>query len=285
MSLFQNIMSADASFKKLNRVEFASALQRGLGRALLHVRHYGLDGVSDLVLQDCLHDQAYDAQCEGNKAKWLFSMINNTEYYQDFSNMILKALETETDTWDLQQLFALSKELALAGNDYARNHIRDRALKIAEHASSDDWPGAQEWIEIGGVEAMLELVRIYGRRLISDPEDYVPTDEVFPECTISRKYRMALFKYAQAEPEIKAYFEYMKKGGSLKRISNNLGIVNSNSFQEEAKKQKSYREQIRQEYNVGNIIDAARNKKGEYPGHYMSFGRCATKEELVDHPD
>ncbi len=57
--------------RRLSREEFEAALQRGHGRAFLHVRAYGLQNVADLLLDACLHDKAYDPQCEDSRAKWL----------------------------------------------------------------------------------------------------------------------------------------------------------------------------------------------------------------------
>ncbi len=261
----------------MDRREFASALQKGLGRAYSHVKQYGLSEVSDLVLSACLHNQAYDGQCEGNKSSWLFSMFKDTVYYQDFSNSILSSLETETDTWDLQQLFDLSKEIALDGNDYAVSCIRARALQIAEMPSVDDWLGAEQWMEIGGIEAMLELVRIYGQRLLADPEDNVPRSEAFSDGAISQEYREVLIKYSEKEPPVNAYLKYIEKGESPFRRSSNIAIVDTSNPEESIKRR---REQVRRESDVNSIIELAKNKKYEYPGRYYSFGRYATKEEL-----
>jgi hypothetical protein len=65
----------------LSRDEFGDALAKGLGRALSHVKTYGLDRVKDLVLYACLHDVSYDAQIEGSRAKWLFAMFVASPYY------------------------------------------------------------------------------------------------------------------------------------------------------------------------------------------------------------
>jgi hypothetical protein len=81
--------------KRLNRRQFADALQKGLGRAYLHVSQYGLEGVSDLVLKACLHDQAYDPQSESSKAKWLFNMFKNSPQFHEISNAILNSLRTK----------------------------------------------------------------------------------------------------------------------------------------------------------------------------------------------
>jgi hypothetical protein len=266
--------------KQLDRQNFASALQKGLGRAFLHVKQYGLDNVSDLVLQACLHDQAWDPQCEGSRAKWLFSMFHNSKHFQEFYSAILGALETERDTWNLQQLFELAREMALIGNKRAQETIRGRALKNANRKSSDDdWVGAKEWMEIGGTEGMLELVRIYGQRLLSDPEDFVPKHEVFPEYKISVEHKEMLAAYADKEPTIKAYLKYIEKDKSSSRASSNLAIVsNVNITKEETIKRA--RERFRENVSLSSIIKRAKNKYGEFLIIYANFGKYATREEL-----
>jgi hypothetical protein len=57
------------------RDTFAGALRKGQGRALMHVRHHGLNDVADLVLAACLEDQSYDPQCEGGRAAWMIQRI------------------------------------------------------------------------------------------------------------------------------------------------------------------------------------------------------------------
>ena len=262
---------------KMDRQEFASALQKGLGRAYLYVKRYGLSEVSDLVLSACLHNQAYDAQCEGNKSGWLFSMFKDTVYYEDFRSNILNSLETETDTWDLKQLIDITKEIALNGDAYAVNCVRKCALKIAQSPSVHDWLGAEEWMEIGGIEAMLELVRIYGERLLADTEGNVPGSEIFPDCSISKEYREVLIEYSEKEPSVKAYLQYLEKKQSLLGPVSNIKILKADNFKEASQRP---REHGYRESEVNSIIELAKNKKYEYPGRYFSFGRFASKEEL-----
>jgi hypothetical protein len=53
---------------KLSRDGFQRALKEGRGAARMHVLAHGLDGVEDLVLRACLENQAYDRQCEDQRA-------------------------------------------------------------------------------------------------------------------------------------------------------------------------------------------------------------------------
>ena len=104
---------------KLEKEQFASAVRKGLGRALMHVNNFGLDGIDDLVLDACLHNYCYDTQIESSRASWLFRMFDNTEYYPKFSEKILDGLRTETNQDNLGQLCVLAKEMAKHGDKIA----------------------------------------------------------------------------------------------------------------------------------------------------------------------
>ena len=93
----------DASFpvKRLDKIEFAAALRKGQGRAMLHVLHYGLEDVEGLILEACLHNQVYDQQLESIRGDWLFSMIRNSLNFAKFREVILKVLQTETEFYNV----------------------------------------------------------------------------------------------------------------------------------------------------------------------------------------
>ena len=86
-------------------------------------------------------------------------------------------------------------------------------------------------------------------------------DEVFPECFINRHYLSVIMEYSQREPEIKAYYDYIKKSGSIDRKSSNLRIVKPDTTKEDAAKR--HCERIRSEYSVNSIINLAQNKQGD----------------------
>jgi hypothetical protein len=80
--------------RRLDRTEFASALRKGQGRAMLPVIHFGLDDVKDLVLEACIHNQVYDQQIESGRGDWLFEMFRIhliTLNFAKQSSMLLKS--------------------------------------------------------------------------------------------------------------------------------------------------------------------------------------------------
>lgn len=261
------------TIKKLNRNEFADALQKGLGRAYLHAIRYGIDEVADLVLKACLHDQAYDPQSESSKAKWLFEMFKNAQHLPKFSEAILSCLKNKRETWDLLQIFEIAFELAKYGNSRARDAVRERAIKKASRASIDEWLGAEQWIDLAGLDGAIELARIYGLRLLRNPEDFVPENEIFPNDTIKRDFQLRLTEDSKKEPALEAYYNYLKKRGDLKASFPNYKVDKEAAFSRQ-------RERVRKKNSLSSIVDDAKNKIDEHGIRYRQFGKFATKEEL-----
>ena len=256
--------------KKLTKKEFADSLQKGLGRAYLYATYHGIDEVADLVLKACLHDQAYDPQSESSRASWLFRIFKDTEYLTEFTETILNSLKTKKETWDLLQLFELAFELAKNGNQRAREIIKERAFKKARRTSPDEWLGAEQWIGLTGLNGAIELARIYGLRLLRNPEAYVPESEIFPDVTIKSSFYTRLAEDS-TEPALAAYYNYLKKRGELEprphEVDKEVAL-------------KNHCEWVRQRYTLSSILNDAKNKTDQYGIRYRQFGKCATTDEL-----
>jgi hypothetical protein len=251
--------------KKLSREEFADSIAKGLGRAYLHVSRYGLGDVSDLVLSACLHNRSWDNQVEGSRAKWLLNMFKDTSYYRDFTRQILFDLRSEIEYWDVQQLFELGKELAMEGDNAAKEAVRERALEKASKPSNDDELGSKEWMEIGGTEAALELARVYGTRLLKNPEDNLPIDTVLIDM-YTPEIKQAMSEKSQTEPAIKEYWDHLLQNRWFEPVGRGPRI--------------SRRRRFRQEFPLTKVLKDAQNRKATFPGRYSVFGRYATKNEL-----
>lgn len=155
---------------KLTKIEFAKALKRGHGRALIHVEQHGLCGISELVLSACLKDPSYDKQLESSRVKWLFKMFCDDENLPNFSIAILKALSIETELYDLQQLCEFAELLAKKGNTKAH----DLLCKIVLNQPLPDgqWPyGTHELVALNGVGAVVAIARRFGALLLRNPPE------------------------------------------------------------------------------------------------------------------
>lgn len=249
----------------LNRHEFAIALKKGQGRALLHAMQHGIEGLDDLILDACIHNQSYDAQIESSRASWLLQMLKDSIYYQRISKSILNKLKVETDTWDLLQLCNLAREMAANGNLEANRILKERVFEIASIPSSDDSIVAELWVEVEDIPGFLDLARVYGKRLLIDPNDFVP--DGFSQ----KEYRDALLQSAKNEREIEAYLNYLEA----------RGVFDPRPTKEDREAARKIRhEEFRREYSLERILRDAKGKKGEFPGRYLAFGRSATAEEL-----
>ena len=60
----------------LSSEEMRVALQRGLGRALLQARAFGVKRDRELVLATCLRNPAHDPQCEVDRAHWMVEFLD-----------------------------------------------------------------------------------------------------------------------------------------------------------------------------------------------------------------
>jgi len=258
---------------KLEKDQFASAMKKGLGRAMIHVSHYGLDNVDDLVLDACIHNYCYDIQVEPNRSGWLFQMFGKSDRYSKFSEIILDRLKTETDLYNLAQLCGIAKKMAMNGDNNAREGLRERVLEIAKTATSDDSVGEGAWIELEGTNGFLELARIYGQRLLINPEDIVP-DYIVHLGETENELKDILFRFAEKEVEIKAYKDYLEGKGVFKIRSERVAM--------DATQKSERHERIRKEYNLDSILKEAKRKVGNSPGRYITFGRYATPKELEE---
>jgi hypothetical protein len=229
------------------------------------------------VLAACLHDQAYDPQCEASRAAWLLSMFDGSSEYPAFSCAIVDALEQESNTWDSQQLCELAALMAKRGDRKAREALRRRALQQAATAGSDPWVGAEQLLELDGVGAATELARRYGHRLKQDAESNPPVlDDLTQDREVLQHSEEVLQELAGADAEIAAYLAYWRQDRA-DRARHQTDA--STKTQEELREAR--RERTRMELPVEKILRDASEETGSFPGRYMRFGQVATPEELA----
>lgn len=259
---------------KLTRLEFAAALKRGQGRAFQYVRQYGLSEVGDLVLESCLKNPAYDRQCEGSRAAWLFQMYKDSEDYGRFSAAILSALSSlpsEADSYDLEHLCELAALMAKAGDEAAATALRSRVL-----AQPLNWPhspyGCQPLVALDGVPAVVALARRFGQLLIEEPDERPPSVDYLTE-------DLGIFDAAVQELQRLAEMD-----GDIKRYLDNEEVYAARERESQQKSPYERRregwERVRKELTLDGILNDASRGVGEYPGRYMRFGKYATDDEL-----
>ncbi len=277
--------------RRLSRDEFADALRKGLGRALLHVLCHGLDDVADLVLEGCLHLQVYDPQCEFSRADWLFRMYRDSRHYPAFARALRDLAEGESEIevneGDVQQVCELLKFMAIEGDAAARVALIGLVRELAAQESSDETLGESDWLELDGREALLELARIYGQRLRRNPLDRVPDGLIYAEIP-GHTVKEVLLESARTDADVKVYWDYLEAHGAFEpgpgyalgspRVRALLERFDIGS--EDGILQAKQRQWVRQRYSVETVLEGAQGKGPEDLAHYATFGRHATPDEL-----
>jgi hypothetical protein len=255
--------------EKLTKRKFSDALKKGLGRAFLHVSKYGLKDVADLVLNACLHNQNYDTQCEPSRARWLFRMIHDKPEYPAFQKAILRSLETGTNEADLFQLSHFAGEMAQNGDKVAKRILRKCVLNYAKNPELDG-SGTSILIEVYGNTAVLDLAKIYGKRLLKNPDM-----KIWYGFYCDKDIQKLLSDNSSSDLRIKAFWDYLIKSGDLK-FQNSKELTQK---QIKLNKQKRRRE-FRTKYPLKKIIEDAQNGIGVNAENYVRFGVFATAREL-----
>lgn len=261
-------MLTDTSMIPLNRTEFAAALKKGQGRAFQHIAQYGIGDYEDLLLDACLHSKNYDNQVDPPRAPWLFSMIRDTPNYGRFRDAIFYDVDT-SESWDLIQECHFLYEMILNGDQEAKRKLKEIVFTDAIQGSDLEYILVDFYIEFLTPEEFLDLVRIYGNRLIQDPEDEVP-DSLIPDVK-EREFSELLQQFGEEDIPIYRYRQYLAE---VEKRNNERESIDSDT------RMKNRHERIRETYTLDQILDDARNARGDFPGRYLTFGRHATREEL-----
>ena len=257
---------------KLSSEQFTDAVSKGLGRAMMHIKRHGLDDVADILLDVCIHSKIWDTQCEKHRSDWLYSMFANSPQYDDFRDAILSALNKENEWHETVQLCELTEEMALDGDGYARAALSDFVLRSAAVPGERDYFGVQEYINVHGNDAVPELAKIYGQRLMDDPEDSVK-DSLSYENEDRRAFAQLLEEHSSSDPRIRVYFDYLNNNGGL-----DPSEVLSDA--ETAVRQEIRKREFLSQYDVERIINCAKEGCEENGSIYRRFGAHGDSEDL-----
>jgi len=139
------------------------ALQKGLGRAWQWALNGRLD--DEPLLEACLRDQRFDAQCEDSRGTWLWQLVQAVRGTQRFRVPILHALHELSDEGSANQLC----ELACCYAETGDGSFRDRLYEIVERRPFPDsaWLGEQEIVALDGEQGFLFAARLRGQQLAS----------------------------------------------------------------------------------------------------------------------
>lgn len=153
--------------------EFERIVRLGLGRAILTLKTDDPQPYRNVILDACLHDLGFDTQIEGSRAPYVFDLINLSDEPAYYRVQILSALRTETDYWNLRQLFELARLFAQQGDREAREGMYARIAANATDTSLDldiSRVGAEEIVSLDGISGLLFVAEKLGERVLSDAD-------------------------------------------------------------------------------------------------------------------
>lgn len=169
--------------KKLSREEFKEALIKGHGRAVMHVKQYGLDGIDDIMLNACLHDVSYDPTCTKSRSRWLIDMFWNTPVRDELIRKIIHAFNQRQlinhsdhirEIADTRQLCEFVCDMALKGCDISAQALREKmymqkSLAYLMHPYYAEF--MQALIKVDGIKAYVWFAQQLGNALIQHEND------------------------------------------------------------------------------------------------------------------
>jgi hypothetical protein len=246
--------------------DFDKAFRYGLGRAYIHVKENGDDGVRDVILRHCLQNPCYDAQCEDARAPWLMSIIDLCISPEFYTNAIIDSLSKTDDDWELSQLFDLCLILAKRGNKTAEKAIYNRFDK---QEFNESYLGGDHIVELNGLDGLLYVARVLGKRMLKD-EDYWDGANIYSlACETHKKETVDKLLSEQALTDL-AVAEFLKDVAKYYKEDSSPSDVNN--------RQEEIRERARKELPM-NLILSDLEKGKEHRSRFMRFGIYATEEE------
>lgn len=148
----------------LSLIEFERALRTGHGRALMHLRQFGGDGLLGALLHACANSVAYDAQIEADRAPWLCELMDAAELSEPILEHLIANASPhagERGSWSLDQRLKILGRYARRGHDAAREAV----FRSFAGDRSFDSPAAHVIVELEGWDGLIRVAREYGSRM------------------------------------------------------------------------------------------------------------------------
>lgn len=199
--------------------QFLHSLKRGTGEAYLLANSNPTIDFSTQIIKGVLNIYAYDGQCEGNRAQYIYDIISVSKQQDKIRKAVLHGLATEqNDTWNLTHLFALAKLYVQHGDTEVKHAIYERFLN--NQINGADWVGAYEIIALDGLSGLFYVAEKFGKYLEHNPDDWQDDGIIrhFQEKNESIKVDEELKKKAGTNRFIRIYLDAIKRTlGSQKK--------------------------------------------------------------------
>lgn len=262
---------------KLSKSEFSKALREGRGVALMHVMEHGLAGIEELVLSACLEEQAYDAQCEGHRALWLYRMFKDTPEYAFFRQGIIAELADISEDSSAEQLCELAGLIAQSGDDEAGAALRGFVWR-QDFAGGDGIfavYGCHAIAALDGLSAIVEIARRYGRILLDEPQAFLnDLDELADNEEAYAEVFAQLTSLAEKDLSIAAYMKRQQEESDRR-------LANAQEGEEvKTARWEQTRVELRTQFPLSEVFAAAR-RHDTSRSKFIRLGKWGDKELLT----
>ena len=170
-----------AAREPLTPTEFKRALEQGLGRAILCLQQHDPAPYKEIVLEACLHDTRFDAQCEGSRVPYLLEAMELIGDVAFFEQRILEAYpETPTITPEFhedarfdRQFTDFALTFAQRSSHVAHALLRERFAKNPEYDEKFSLEKDSAIMELDGLAGLQFVLEQYALVSADDPEFYL----------------------------------------------------------------------------------------------------------------
>lgn len=240
-------------------MEFREQINKGLGSVILYLKDNQIKSHKyyKAILYACTHNTCYDPQCENERSQYLWEIMKLTSDFDNLQHDVLDNLFFAKD-WDLLQIYRIAKLSALNGNLVAFEQMK-KAFKYDE--SWNSFLGAEEIIEVDGIQGLFFVTEVIGMKLFSD-EEYIETNSIleFTYDILGKDYVLnELEKASKSNIYIKTY----------------INSVN----QLLAEREDYYKN--RQEYSYKQIKQIINGEINTHKIVLMNWGKSASEDELI----
>lgn len=153
----------------LTRSDFRGALENGLGRAMIHARRYGLEGMEQEIQRALSRSLAYDAQIEYDRDEWLWRLLVAGRRKVRFRRFILDRLFGAQEYHSIRQLSHLAFRLAQRGDRDARRALYSVFYRLID---KDNHGIADEIIRLDGLNGLRRVAARVGGRLLKGEDEW-----------------------------------------------------------------------------------------------------------------
>ena len=177
----------------LTPAEFADAVRKGLGRAVLVVDGPVSQEYEDIILAACQTDQRHDPQFEDSRAPYLMALAERACLVYDVRQLIVAPIEETLDDWDRLQRLRMLGEFAKRSNFEVVQLLR----RYAEEMDSNAWTvladcGELNWL-VDNILPIMPTEDKWEVMLWANLESDLPSDikskltDAYEECASLRK--------------------------------------------------------------------------------------------------